>query len=430
MTEYSDSSELDTETDYSIHEFIGVSNEQVLTHDPIHDSFYLPKLVWKIIDTSEFQRLRNIKQTGNTCYVYIGSEHTRFSHCIGVAHLCNEFGSKIVSDHPDLLDKRKVYLLTIAGLVHDLGHCAYSHLYDSTIVKIFDPTSKFTHEQASYEILQLMHKKYDWLKDALTLEEIDIIGKLIFGSYSEIPEVLKSQIQWNEWDYKHMFYYEILSNKRTGIDVDKFDYLKRDSHYTGVKTTFEPNRMIQFYIIDKHKNGNDIQYQLEYHPKANELIEVMWQSRNDLHRRVYQHRVVKCIDLMVTEMITLCANYDIIPGIKLCHAHNHMDAYCKLTDSKISEIAEQVPQAKKILDDITNRRLWPTIATVQSVVPLDFNFNDPNVIINMAKLRKDIRIYYIYYKDIDNLHNLNTSFYRNLLKDACGASITLRKLKD
>lgn len=424
--EDSEGSQDTLDMDLSIHEWINSPKGQVLTHDPVHDSFYLPKTIWKIIDKPEYQRLRGIKQTGNTCYVYIGAEHTRFSHCIGVSHLCLEFAKTIQNENPSLLTDRQVLLLGVAGLVHDIGHCAYSHLYDSYVVPTFEPGTDFCHEQASYEIFAMMCAKYQDLQELFSEEDVQTVGKLIFGSKHATPD--KYDIEWSEWDETHPFYYEVLSNKRTGIDVDKFDYLKRDSHYTGVKTTFEPTRLFKFYYIDKVTNRDGkIRYYLEYQPKADEIVEVMWQSRNDLHRRVYQHRVVKCVDLMMAEVITLCGD-QYIPGTEtlLCDAHHDMESYCKITDSMIRQMAANVPKAQTIIDRIDNRRLWKTVAIVDSDESLTFEFTDLDVVIAVAKLR-GTKIYYIYYKNDPS--KLDTTFFRELIKFTRGASITMRQIK-
>jgi HD superfamily phosphohydrolase len=78
------------EKSYSEHEWLGRYKHEITVHDPIHGPIddISPEL-WVFIDTPEFQRLREIQQTGNTRYVYPGAEHTRFAHCLGVAHLCS-----------------------------------------------------------------------------------------------------------------------------------------------------------------------------------------------------------------------------------------------------------------------------------------------------------------------------------------------------
>jgi HD superfamily phosphohydrolase len=395
---------------------------QTIVHDSIYGSFQLPDIAWKIIDTPAFQRLRHIKQTSNTSYVYPGAEHTRFQHCLGVAHLSLEFAQRIQAKHPDLLSDHEVLLICLAGLCHDLGHSAYSHLYDGRIVPIFDPDSKFKHEDASYTIL----KKIGILVD----EDVVKIGKLIFGSPKKVPDSLKDILIWDDTDHMKQFMYEIVSNERTGTDVDKFDYLKRDSHYTGIVCPFDPQRLMQFFYIDRITKGSKVTYILEYHSKACEQIDAMWRSRDDLHRRVYQHRVVKCIDLMITDMIVSCADMPLDDiGTKLCDAHKNLDTYLKLTDHYLFVIAENYSaRAKAISTRLHCRDLWPTIAMIDSQKKLTLSFEDKNIVFAEAQLRDSIK-YYIYYKGDYKEEYDKELFYRQLIESANGASIYLRELK-
>lgn len=141
-------------------------------------------------------------------------------------------------------------------------------------------------------------------------------------------------------------------------------------------------------------------------------------------RRVYQHRVVKCVDLMMAEVIRLCGD-QYIPGTEtlLCDAHHDMESYCKITDSMIRQMAADVPKAQAIIDRIDNRSLWKTVAIVDSDETLSFEFTDSDVVISVAKLRGS-KIHYIYYKN--NPSKLDATFFRELIKFARGASITMR----
>lgn len=396
---------------------------QLIIHDTIHGSYSLPELAWTIIDTAEFQRLRGIKQTGNTCYVYPGAEHTRFQHCIGVAHLAVEFGQIIKSRAPDMISDHHILLLCLAGLCHDLGHCAYSHLYDNYIIPMFKVHKGDIecHEQASYLILKRIWKRIPALNDpvsGLHENDIQIIGKMILGAPDKVPTSLKDELKWNEWDMENQFLYEIVSNDRTGIDVDKFDYLKRDSHYTGIPCTFDPQRLMTFLSL-KQSKGRCV---VDYLRKSDELINSMWLSRDDLHRRAYQHRVVKCLDMMTIDMFRYCADAK-IPGTdtKLCDAHRDLSSYLRLTDARIISMIETVPEANNILERIRNRDLWDTVATVISTKSLSFEFK-ADIRTCEARFRKDY-FYYIYHT---GQSSIDAQFFVDLITQSEGAEINLR----
>ncbi|XP_028427157.1 deoxynucleoside triphosphate triphosphohydrolase SAMHD1-like [Perca flavescens] len=91
-------------------------------NDPIHGTVELHPLLIKIIDTPQFQRLRNIKQLGGVYFVYPGASHNRFEHSIGVAHLAGQLVEALRTRQPELdIDDRDVLCVKIAGLCHDLG---------------------------------------------------------------------------------------------------------------------------------------------------------------------------------------------------------------------------------------------------------------------------------------------------------------------
>lgn len=423
----------------------------LIVHDPIHGSFSLPEIAWKIIDTSEFQRLRLIKQTGNTCYVYPGAEHTRFQHCLGVAHLSLEFGQAIKRKSSDMITNHQILLLCLAGLCHDLGHGAFSHLYDEYIIPMFNEISRgrtydklstsikplfknafqpkcpiSTHEEASYRILERIWKRNSEINSVLSEDDIQTIGKMILGAPEKVPVSLRDELKWTKGDLIHTYLYEVVSNDRTGIDVDKFDYLKRDSHYTGIPCTFDPQRLMNFLSLKQTKEG---QYVVDYRRKSDELINSMWISRDDLHRRAYQHRVVKCIDMMTVEMIKRCAD-TVIPGtdITLKTAHHDLDSYLLLTDSKIIEMVESVPEAKDILDRIRKRDLWDTVATIVHPKPLKLEFLETKADIRTTRATfRDEYVYYIYHAYPDK--PIDMMFFVELIIGAKGGEIHLR-IKD
>jgi HD superfamily phosphohydrolase len=103
-------------------------------YDPIHGFVDLTPLMQSIIDTPEFQRLRYLKQLGAVQYVYPSATHTRFEHSIGVSHLANIMARHLFGDTSIMDTNHTIAELTqVAGLIHDLGHGPFSHLYDSQV---------------------------------------------------------------------------------------------------------------------------------------------------------------------------------------------------------------------------------------------------------------------------------------------------------
>lgn len=413
-----------------------------MVHDVIHGSFYLHELLWYIIDTEEFQRLRNIKQTANTVYVYNGADHTRFAHCIGVSHLCGVFVDNLklrLKSHEreltdELLGDKMRLCIQIAGLCHDIGHCAFSHLYDGKVVPYFDPDAKFSHEQASYLILKRLYKQMEKQFNRFSIEESDIefIGKLILGCPDNVPEddPVLSELKWKEKDHKYQYIYQILSNEQdneyVGIDVDKFDYIKRDCHYTNIPTGFDPQRLIKFAYIDTSDPSN---YRLKYNSKAKELIRQMWIARGELHRRVYQHRVVKCYDLMILEVLKLVGtHFKVIyydhegnrQSELLCNIHKNMPAYLHITDhilTLISATESSVPEvleAQSILRAINRREKWKTLVSITTTDKITLELPTEKLCFSESKVKYDS--YTEYYYHVFCKKNLNMVEHAELMK--------------
>lgn len=421
-----------------------MSFKKRIIHDAIHGSFYLPNDIWRIIDTPEFQRLREIKQTGNAYLVYMCANHTRFEHSIGVAHLCGQYGNKILTylNKQSFLNKtintdfneqykiftdRDVFLLQVAGLCHDLGHACFSHLFDNVILPALNPGKdlNFKHETASFLILERINQRLN----ILTEDELNLIGKIIYGSEDKIHPSLKDRLKWTKNDQIRTFMFQILSNEENsnnhhcshlcnetdlqcnsyGVDVDKFDYIKRDGLYTGIQTTFDIYRLIELINL----SIQDHRILLSYDQKAHELIRSMWVDRNDLYRRVYQHKTVKCIDAMYTKAFIASAPYlnfksdDNDKMYNIAEIYQDMSAYCKLTDHVIHQINQIDTDLKGINPDtglikriINHRRLWKVIKIIKTDQELPIINSDLITVNQLPILIKRIDthqyLYYIY----------------------------------
>ncbi|KAK2723568.1 hypothetical protein QYM36_002047, partial [Artemia franciscana] len=209
-----------------------------------------------IIDTPQFQRLRNIKQLGGTYWVFPSSSHNRFEHSLGVCYLGGEMLEKIRSRQPELgITDSDILCVQIAGLCHDLGHGPFSHLWEH-FMENANPEAVWKHEECSIKMLDFLIKKNEledlFHKNDITSRDLIFIKELIVGPDSNIGD---------DWPYKgrdsdKAFLYEIIANKRNGVDVDKWDYFLRDAHALGLRTSFGYERLLQFVrVIDVPGEG-------------------------------------------------------------------------------------------------------------------------------------------------------------------------------
>ena len=124
---------------------------------PIHGFITLTDVMRQIIDTPEFQRLRDLKQLGAAYFVYPSATHSRFAHSLGVSHLAGEAAKSLQTNQPELkITDREIELFRIAGLIHDIGHGPFSHLYDDPLIRGNEPE----HEERGCSMFRYMVQAY------------------------------------------------------------------------------------------------------------------------------------------------------------------------------------------------------------------------------------------------------------------------------
>lgn len=282
----------------------------------VHDAIRVSPMALKIINTPEFQRMKRIKQLGLCNYVYPSATHTRFEHSIGTYHLANKMIEKIQQQYPNNeyhiieLSPTKIPLtnkiaecIKIAALCHDIGHGPFSHIFDDLILDHSEHPNRH-HETRSCLITEILCKRE--LTDELDDAHIEFIKSLI-----------------DPGDCHTGALYQIVSNKLNGIDVDKFDYLARDTKTLGLSNCFNANRLINEFIIDHQGN-------IAYPKHCRMDIYDMFHSRYIMHKKVYSHKTVKIIELMLADLIR---KVDHIFGIT--RSIDNMEDFCKLTDETI-----------------------------------------------------------------------------------------------
>lgn len=248
--------------------------------DPIHGFISITPLLQKFIDTPEFQRLRDLKQLGATYFVYPSATHTRFEHSLGVCYLAGELLQNLKKNQPELsINKNQIELVQIAALLHDIGHGPFSHLYDDYIRKSNEPE----HEIRGILIFKNIVKNNSSIKNCLSEYSINLICDLI-----NPPEHLKY-----EW------LYQIVCNKVNHIDVDKIDYILRDSYHIGLPLQGEFSRLIRMVKVCVFEDKKV----LAWNKKLQYEIFLLFSSRYRLHKQVYTHHTVKSFEYLLIPII-------------------------------------------------------------------------------------------------------------------------------
>ncbi|XP_052062384.1 deoxynucleoside triphosphate triphosphohydrolase SAMHD1-like isoform X2 [Mytilus californianus] len=347
----------------------GISEEhqRKVFNDPVHGHMEIHPLCVKIIDTPQFQRLRYIKQLGACYFVYPGAGHNRFEHCIGVCHLAGQLARTLKKRQPELdITNKDVLCVEIAGLCHDLGHGPFSHLFDGKFIPTVRPKLKWKHEDASVIMFDYLIKENELREEferfGLTEQDITFVKEQIAGPLKKNK---------NEWPYqgreeKKGFLYEIVANKRNGIDVDKWDYFARDCHGLGIKNNFDHHRFMKFSRV----LNVDGTLQICSRDKEADTLYSMFQIRATLHRRAYQHRVCNAIETMITDAFIHADKKGIIPGkdgklVRLSECIDDPVAYTSLNDSIFHVILmstdKELAKSREILQRIQRRQLYKCV---------------------------------------------------------------------
>lgn len=216
--------------------------------DSVHGNLHLDDFEIKLVDTAQIQRLRRIKQLGFTSLIYPGANHSRFEHSIGTMYLASR-----LADHLNL-DNDKKRILRTCALLHDAGHGPFSHVSEAVLDE--------AHEVLTERVIKNSHLG-ELLSEEFDLNQIiDIInGKSVLG--------------------------QAISGE---LDVDRMDYLLRDSHYTGVA----------YGIIDVERliHNMKLENNLVLDKKGVQAAESTLLARYFMYPSVYQHHTTRIVNAM------------------------------------------------------------------------------------------------------------------------------------
>jgi hypothetical protein len=242
-------------------EFRSVSNKRKIINDPLYGFINFPaSLIYDLIDHPWFQRLRRIRQLGLTFYVYPAANHTRFQHALGAAHLMNTALEVIArKGYPVTEDERDAAIAAI--LLHDIGHGPFSHALEHSIVETID------HEKLSGLFMQELNRSAGGALD---------LSISIFNN-----------------DYSRSFLHQLVSSQ---LDMDRLDYLNRDSFFTGVtEGVVGSERIIKMLRV--------INDQLVVERKGIYSIEKYLISRRLMYWQVYLHKTVIAAEQMLVKAL-------------------------------------------------------------------------------------------------------------------------------
>ena len=227
--------------------------------------------------------------------------------------------------------------MKIAGLCHDLGHGPFSHLFDENFIprSLISRELKWSHEKGSCELFDYMIEKNEKLKTlfenrGIYEDEKKLIKSMIMGELDDsIKEKTMMDVEFQKKTYKKQFLLEVVSNKATGIDCDKFDYFARDTHHVGIANSFDFKRYFKNIRIMPIEKELRICARDKEESNLLEMFHIRW----TLHRQVYQHKTIGVIGELLTQALVLADS-----TFKISSSIKNMDQFTSMTDSIFFEI--------------------------------------------------------------------------------------------
>ncbi|MEW9108386.1 HD domain-containing protein [Cytobacillus gottheilii] len=241
-------------------------SEEKVFKDPVHRYVHVrDRLIWDLIGTREFQRLRRIKQLGTTYLTFHGAEHSRFNHSLGVYEIVRRISDDVFRGRPEWNDENRLLSLC-AALLHDLGHGPFSHSFE----KVFD-------------------LDHEYFTQAIILGDTEV-NKVLRRAGEDFPKKVQEVIAKTS---KNKLVISLISSQ---IDADRMDYLQRDAYFTGVSYGhFDMERILRVMrpqedqVVIKHSGMH--------------AIEDYIMSRYQMYWQVYFHPVTRSAEVILTKIL-------------------------------------------------------------------------------------------------------------------------------
>jgi len=237
------------------------TNKLKIINDPVYGFIKIPyDVVFDLIEHPLFQRLRRIKQLGLTHLVYPGANHTRFQHAVGAMHLMS-LAIEVIRSKGHRITEEEAKAVSIAILLHDIGHGPFSHSLEQSLIKAT------THESLSLLYMEQLNREFH-------------------GELTLAIEIFRNR-------YHLKFLHQLVSSQ---LDMDRLDYLKRDSFFTGVtEGVIGSDRIIKMLNVKED--------QLVVDEKGIYSIEKFLIARRLMYWQVYLHRTVVASEQLLVMML-------------------------------------------------------------------------------------------------------------------------------
>lgn len=368
--------------------------------DPVHTSIELPSSFFHLIDDPLFQRLRYIKQTGLTHYVYPGLRHTRFEHSLGVAHLMltslewiARNTRSVYGDYDEVsrvarkLVEEPLYWCAsgIAALLHDIGHLTWSHVFESALRDANVLFAARRRENYGSLVSLRRHEELTLLASNVLLEKhaenvckelynyIDVASLhstvLSILRLAYFPEGLNTRYENSDEELRILY---IPARLLSGtIDVDRGDYLLRDSRSAGVSYgLYDLDRLIRVLVLAERDDG---MYDIGIVDKGVSVVENMLLGRMYMYTEVYMHDVVLSYEASASRLLSLLILLSLEYSEKFSQNHGFEDRLlgCLATIVQLDVQGDVEGEAKDKLEKCMRLVTDPPIETLVEMLAND-----------------------------------------------------------
>jgi len=343
LTEFMDKVDMIVKDYLDVHagkDYHKVSGDKVI-NDPIWGCVNYYSWEIKIIDTPLFQRLRDIYQVGLGVFTYPSARHSRFEHSLGVVAIASRMIGSLKGQTSVNIEEIDVHEVRLAALLHDIGHCFYSHLSESFYGDLPEFIALKRYFNSKYKVMPKPHEIFSYIiintpSFISFLDSNNVIPQKLVENCNGLETLMKrigkmiigvSNKGRHTGQDKNKYYSFLTQIINGDIDADKLDYIKRDSYTSGLPLTFDTERLL--YKISVRENEDHSDYQMVIDMAGITAVEEITFSKLMLNNYIYHHQKVLATETMAK---------DIALGLSLLGDIGHASDFLKYTDKSVESL--------------------------------------------------------------------------------------------